>query len=132
VPFKYVYDPDTEPLEYVCNENERDHAHLVGKASEQKGVEVPRTVLAEYAGTYEFHPPDRPDVTMSLELVVERDQLVMTGLGPKEPLTALSTNQFADSAGTTFDLIKDSGGKVTHLVAHIVEGDIKAVRKPQP
>jgi len=129
VPFKYVYDPDTEPLEYVCNENERDHAHLVGKASDQKSVDVPRAVLAEYAGAYEFHPPDRADITISFDLALESDQLVITGLGPKEPLTALSTNQFTSSDGTTFDVIKDSGGNVTHLIAHIVEGDIKAVRK---
>jgi len=27
--------PDNEMLEYVCNENERDSAHLVGKASDE-------------------------------------------------------------------------------------------------
>jgi hypothetical protein len=130
VPFRYVYDADTEPLEYVCNENERDRAHLIGKASEQKGVEVPAKILSEYIGTYEFNPPDRPELTLSLSLIVESDRLVMKGFGPAAgPLTALSTNQFAASDGTTFDVVKDSEGKVTHLVAHIVEGDIKAVRK---
>ena len=129
VPFKYVYDADTEPLEYVCNENERDRTHLVGKASDDKGVDVPVKTLSEYTGTYEFHPPERPDVTMSLNLVMENNQLVMTGVGPKSTLTALSATQFSTSEGVTFDIVKDAGGKVTHLVAHIVEGDIKAVRK---
>jgi hypothetical protein len=39
VPFKFVFDADTEQLEYVCDENERDHGHLAGKASDRKGVE---------------------------------------------------------------------------------------------
>ncbi len=131
VPLRYVYDADREPLEYVCNENERDRAHLVGKASDLKGVDVPRAVLAEYAGTYEFHPPERLDLTLSLGLVVENNQLVMTGFGPASgPLTALSANQFAAADGTTFDFVEDAGGTVTRLVAHIVEGDITAVRKP--
>jgi hypothetical protein len=128
VPFKYVYDADTEPLEYVCNENERDRGHLVGKASDDKGVDVPRSVLAEYAGSYEFHPPERPDITLSFGLVIDKDQLMMTGLGPKTYLTALSATQFSTSDGMTFDVVKDPGGKVTHVVAHIVEGDIKAVK----
>lgn len=129
VPSKYVYDPDTEPLEYVCNENERDLSHLVGKASDQKGVDVPRAVLAEYTGTYEFHPPDRPDLTMLLQLVIDNDQLALTGLGAKQTLTALSATQFATPDGASFDVVRDTDGKVTHLIAHIVEGDLKAVRK---
>ena len=42
--------PDSDLLEYVCNENEKDRAHLVGKASDVKGVEVPPEILAKYAG----------------------------------------------------------------------------------
>ena len=46
--------PDTDLLEYVCNENERDSAHLVGKASDLKSnaVEVAPEILAKYAGAY--------------------------------------------------------------------------------
>ena len=40
-------------LEYVCNENERDSAHLVGKASDEvKGdVKISAPALSQYAGT---------------------------------------------------------------------------------
>ena len=67
--------PDTEMLEYVCNENEKDRGHLVGRTNDEKKVTVPREVLAKYVGTYEtiaqtgtnvksarsldLHPPDR-------------------------------------------------------------------------
>jgi hypothetical protein len=47
---------DSDLLEYVCNENEKDSAHMVGKASDEKGVEVAREVLAKYAGVYATHP----------------------------------------------------------------------------
>src|SRR5262249_9384985 len=51
---------DTEMLEYVCNENQKDYDHLVGKASDDKknAVKVPVSVLSKYTGTYEFHSPE--------------------------------------------------------------------------
>src|SRR5215472_12990146 len=57
IPLKVNYAADTEMLEYVCNENERDSAHLVGKASDDvKGdVKVDAQVLAKYTGNYEEH-----------------------------------------------------------------------------
>ena len=128
VPFQYEYDPDTEPLEYVCNENERDRGHLVGKASDEKGIAVDPEILAQYAGTYEYHPPDRPDATVPFEIGVEDGHLVMTGDGPKSPLIALSRTQFFAN-GVTFDFVKDGNGAFSSLIAHIVEGDIRAVRK---
>ena len=45
VPQKFELNPDTEQIEYVCNENEKDRVHLVGKASDDKGVKVDPNVL---------------------------------------------------------------------------------------
>jgi hypothetical protein len=47
--------PDTELLENVCQENEKDRHRLVGRVSdEQKSAKkVPRAVLARYAAAYE-------------------------------------------------------------------------------
>jgi hypothetical protein len=129
VPFKFVFDADTEQLEYVCNENERDHGHLVGKASDQKGVEVSREVISKYAGAYEFSPPDRPEIKMSLNVVLDGDRLALTGVGAKQTLIPLSEIEFATEDGATIEFFKDDRGAVTHLIARIVEGDIKAVRK---
>jgi hypothetical protein len=128
VPFKFVYDADTEPLEYVCNENERDRGHLVGRASDVKGVDVDPKILVQYAGTYEYHPPERPEITIPFEINVKDGQMLMQGDGPKVELTPLSATQFS-ADGVTLDFVKDERGAVTHLIAHIVEGDIKAVRK---
>ena len=33
--------------------------------------------------------------------------------------------------GTRLDFVKDDQGVVTHLIFHIVEGDMKAVRKTE-
>src|SRR5205823_5561645 len=42
---------DTEMLEFVCNENQKDFEHLVGKASDEKkfAVKVAPQVLSKYA-----------------------------------------------------------------------------------
>jgi hypothetical protein len=47
--------PDTDLLESVCQENEKDRHRLVGRvADEQKSAKkVPPAVLARYAGNYE-------------------------------------------------------------------------------
>src|SRR5262249_16926986 len=46
--------PDTELLEFICNENEQDSVHLVGKTEEEANVNVPLSLLAKYAGTYQI------------------------------------------------------------------------------
>ena len=50
---KYVFD-DVQPLEYVCNENERDRSLVVGNASELQSMKLDPELLAEYAGAYEY------------------------------------------------------------------------------
>ncbi len=47
---KFVLD-DVQPLEYVCNENERDRVHMIGKASDLQGIKLEPQLLAEYAGS---------------------------------------------------------------------------------
>ena len=44
---------DTELLEYVCLENEKDRQHLIGRTSEEKKVTVSPESLAKYVGVYE-------------------------------------------------------------------------------
>src|SRR5207244_3512171 len=46
------WDGDTDMLENVCNENNRDKVHMV--APENKGVQVSSTVLEKYTGRYAF------------------------------------------------------------------------------
>ena len=46
------YRADTDMLENVCNENNRDKVHMVGTAS--TGVQLSSAVLARYTGRYAF------------------------------------------------------------------------------
>jgi hypothetical protein len=57
---------DTDLLEYVCAENERDGSgrHVAGKASDEQTapVKVAPEVPAEYVGTYDIRAPESPNV----------------------------------------------------------------------
>ena len=70
---KLEFYANTEMLEYVCAENERDHSHLVGKASDdtKNEVKVAPEILQQYAGIYEYKPPERPQDPVLVEVSVE-------------------------------------------------------------
>ena len=118
--------PDTEMLEYVCNENERDSAHLVGKASDEvKGeVKVDAQVLSRYAGNYQSQQPK-----MKAVITVAGDQL-MFSLGGKGavPLTTLSETAFYFPGGFPMDFVKDDKGAVTHFLLRTPCGDFNFMR----
>jgi hypothetical protein len=127
VPLKLELDADTEPLEYVCNENERDRPHLVGKASDVKSVKVASEILSKYAGSYELKFPGT-DRIRTMTISVDGDRLMAAGLGPNTPLTAASETEFSAVFGNLKFVVNDAG-VVTNLILQAVEGDVKAVRK---
>src|SRR3989442_6100949 len=51
------YRPDTDMLENVCNENNRDKVHMVGIAG--PGVQLNSAILAKYTGRYGFSAGSR-------------------------------------------------------------------------
>jgi hypothetical protein len=122
---------DTEMLEYVCNENEKDHARLVGKASDDKknAVKVAREVLQQYVGAYEFRLPDDPSQVILVNVTLDGDEarLDVGGKDP-QPMIPLSDTLFSTSGGR-LEFVPDADGKVTHAIFRIVEGDLKGVRK---
>jgi hypothetical protein len=126
VPLKFELDADTEDLEYVCNENERDRSHLTGKASDVKAVHVAPAILAKYVGTYELKIPDNGRI-LNLTISLDGDSLTAGGLGMSAPLKAISETDFTASFGG-IKFVTDLTGAVTHLLLQAVEGDIKAVR----
>src|SRR5215469_2468671 len=133
VPIKLELDADTEMIEYVCTENERDRGHLVGQAADEtkKEVKVAPEILSKYSGTYEFKPPEQPGLTILINVSLDQDQLLidMQG-GAKRRLIPLSDSKFFFlEAGGQVEFFKDGQGAVTHLVASVVEGDFKAVRR---
>jgi len=127
---KVEFVPDTEMLEYVCNENERDHARLVGKASDDKknAVKVPREVLAKYVGAYEFRVPEDPNQLIVVNITMTGDEILLD-IGGKDPqpMIPLSETLFASSGGR-IEFVSENG-QITHAIFRIVEGDLKGIRK---
>jgi len=124
--------PDTEMLEYVCNENEKDSSHLVGKASDEvKGeVKVVTQVLARYAGDYQ---ETEVAAGMKAKISVAGDQL-MFSFGGKgaTPLTALSETAFYFPGGFPVDFVKGDQGEISYFLLHTPCGDFKFVRGTSP
>src|ERR1700733_12482102 len=97
IPIKLEYEADTDLLEYVCAENERDRSHLVGKASDDKKLEVKVSpeILKEYVGLYDFKPPEHPEDPVPIDVSLDGSQLkVALSGGAKYPLTAVSETKF--------------------------------------
>jgi hypothetical protein len=132
VPIKLELDADTEMIEYVCTENERDRQHLVGKAADdlKNAVTVAPQILAKYAGSYDFKPPERPELTIVMNVTLDGDTLMMNmDGGPKRPITPLSeTKFFFAEGGATLEFVKDDQGAITAMTFSVVEGTFKAAR----
>jgi hypothetical protein len=121
---------DTEMLEYVCAENEKDREHLVGKASDdrKKAVKVAAEVLARYVGTYDFRIPGNQSQVIAIEVTNVDGELVFNFLGDKSPLIPLSNIAFS-AAGDLITFVSNDQGVVTHLIMRTPEGDQKAIRR---
>jgi hypothetical protein len=140
--------PDTELLEYVCNENERDVQHIVVTEEDRKRgrtkVTVAPEILAKYAGLYEMvdhdgRPVDRQGKvveqggkSMTFTIGLAEDHLVIQLFDAgKIPLKTETETTFS-VAGQPVEFVKDAQGVVTSLVLHQVEGDFRAIRKGNP
>jgi hypothetical protein len=120
---------DTETIEYVCSENQKDAEHLVGKASDDKkfAVKVDPQILSKYAGAYTFKSPDDPNQVTHLNVTRAGDTLSMDiGGKDKQEMIALSNETFS-MMGIRIDFVKENE-TVTHLIFHVVEGDMKAAK----
>ncbi len=118
-----VFQPDTELLEYVCTENEKDRQHIVQSQSiSSNEVRADPAVLAKYAGVYEVMTPRGPS---KATMTVEGDQLMvdLPGIG-RGRMVPRSATSFSFS-GALVEFVTNENGEVTHLIAHAVEGDFK-------
>ena len=123
--------PDTELLEYVCAENERDHIHLVGKTSDapKAGVNVASEILSAYVGSYDFRYPENPTVPVIMHVTMTGGELFLDTEGKgRVPLNPLSETVFSTATGTRMEFFKNPQGVVTHYVTAYAEGDLRAVR----
>ena len=125
-----IYDADTELLEFVCNENEKDRQHFVRPESTQTSeIHIDPAVLAKYAGVYEVMTPrGKSTATMS----VQGDQLMaeVIGFGSGRMVPQSSTT-FA-FRGAVVEFVANENGDVTHLIVHAVEGAFKGPRIDRP
>jgi hypothetical protein len=122
------YQADTDLLENVCLENEKDRPKLVGRPQDEKASEkkVARSVLAGYVGSYDVGPLG------AWQVVLDGDELKvqMAPGAPRLPLFAVSDTQFVfQSLGGQVRFVPDATGVATQLILTIVEGDIPAMRK---
>jgi hypothetical protein len=123
--------PDTEMLEYVCNENEKDRQHFVETPRSSTVVVADPAVLAKFVGMYDIPGPRGAVITATVTL--ENNQLVLDAPGRgRAVLTQQSPTMFI-FRGIAMEFIVDEHGEATHLVAHAVEGDFKGARtRPAP
>jgi hypothetical protein len=121
------YAPDTEMLEWVCNEGAgRSLVHWVGTAADERRneVTVPPAVLARYVGTYDEQPPFWRSVQITgasqasgrtVQITVADGRLVgeMDGRG-KQVLIASSATEFSGLYGLGVEFV-DGGLLVRHV-----------------
>jgi hypothetical protein len=121
--------PDTDLLEYVCAENERDRPKLIGTSAEIKKqytpVKVAPDVLAQYVGLYDFRFPENPTIPSMMQVSLNGDTLF---LGPV-PLVPISESRFL-LGPNPMEFVKDKEGRVTHFSATFVEGDLIGKKIP--
>jgi len=124
---------DTEILEDVCNENEKDLQHVVitdaDRRRHESAITLSAATLTSYSGTYEseFATPDGAKAQSIL--IVEGDRLFISIRGaPKIALEAKSETTFS-AFGGTLEFFKDDKGVVTHYVIRVAEGNFKSVKR---
>ena len=123
ISLKVNYAADTDMLENVCNENNRDSGHLGGEATER--AKVSAAVLAKYEGRYEYREGVASDFlprTQTVTLV--NGQLFMNAL----PLVPQSEQLFETETARA-EFITDSSGKATRLVLTTAGGDTRYDRE---
>ena len=124
---------DTELLEYVCSENEKDQQHLVGRTAEEKKVTVGPEILARYVGVYEVGSATAADTraprnVFTITLVNGELLIDLQGKG-KVPMIPLSETMFSPRLLGTYQFVLNEQGVVTHMLVHSAEEVLTAVRK---
>ena len=115
VPVAVTLRPDSDLLEYVCNENEKRRTSLSGRTSEQQRISLPSSILAEYAGSY-ILPPTATLPIRSMQVRNEGGDLYLDVNGHGNILMVpLSLTTFSARI-IDLEFKRDSSGAVTHVV----------------
>jgi hypothetical protein len=125
-----LYDADTELLEFVCNENEKNRQHFVQPTSTQTSeIHVDPAVLAKYAGVYEVMTP-RGKSTATMPVQGDRLMADVIGFGSGRMVPQSST-MFA-FRGAVVEFVVDEKGEVPYLIVDAVEGAFRGPRIHSP
>jgi hypothetical protein len=130
VSFGVNFAPDTEMLEYVCAENEKDRAHLVGRTAEEKKVTLSPEILSRYVGVYETVSTTGTAMSArTFRITLSGDQLMIEiGGNGKIPMIPLSETSFSPRLLGTYEFVRDAQGAYTRMIAYSTEGDVVAIR----
>ncbi|HTA41112.1 MAG TPA: hypothetical protein VK789_01620 [Bryobacteraceae bacterium] len=126
--------PDTEMIEWVCNEHGNEMQHWVGQASDERkaAVIVDAAVLSKYAGTYQEQPPLWRIEARTVTISVSNGTLMgdMDGRG-KQELIPISTTSFTGLYGLGVEFVVKAGdsGAPGQLYVKHVSGDYVFTRK---
>ena len=124
--------PDTELIEWVCNEKGNALEHWVGKASDESksAVKLAPEILSKYVGTYEEQPPLWRLLPRVVEITVSDGTLFadMDGRG-KVALVAQSETTFTGLYGLGVQFNKSDSSSSTELFVNHVSGDYRFARK---
>jgi hypothetical protein len=131
--------PDTELLEFVCNENERDLPHFMVTAEDQKrfqtNVPLSPEVLKQYDGVYQRTSPEGKTFTYTITRAGNQLMIQAPGVFPgKFALSGQSETTFsifsAYLVGVEVQFVKDAQGVLSHLLMRgLPGGEQKAVRQ---
>jgi len=126
------YMADTELIEYVCGENEKSVQRFTVTEAERQRARatsaVARDVLTKYEGTYAMQRGPGPAQEYIVE-VVGNELSMRAPAGGRYTLVPESPTVFYIT-GQRLEFFPDASGRPTHFVMTIVEGEMKAVRKP--
>jgi hypothetical protein len=126
VTFAMELEPDTELLEYVCNENEKSRGHMVGRLSDAgNAIQLGPALLDRYVGEYNGKRPNGGAVRFQItregtSLMLQRDGRA------RIPLVPMSETKFM--AGAELEFFSDASGNVTHFSMRAVEVEVRAIR----
>ena len=118
--------PDTEMLEYVCNENEKDRQHFVQTLETNAGIASDPATLTRFVGTYEVNGP-RGRLLM-VTVTLEDNHLMIDVPGRERSALAQQSPTMFQSQGVAIEFILDEHGEAAQLIAHAVEGAFKGTR----
>jgi hypothetical protein len=107
---------DTDLIEYVCAENEKDKPHLTGTVSD--GDDSKKAV--KYVGTYECFTciPENPAVVMTFTITASGSDLFRNGTR----LIPLSDTVFSAEGGNSIEFFKNEQGAVTYFTLQAAGG----------